>query len=238
MVLDVPTGENAKIRNNVEAELLIKDFIELGSKLGIHVNGAITFGEQPIGHAIGAALEAREALTTIMRKRVEEDLLDKATSIAGILFEMAGKSDGKKLAKDIFNKGLAEKKLREIIAEQGGDPKIMPDEIEIGSYSESLAAEHEGRVMKFDNAVLAYAARIAGAPNNKKAGILINKKLGENVARGDTLLTVYSDTSANAKEAIEYIVRNDGVIVAKGNAMLIKKIIEKEVKPSRFIFER
>ena len=238
MVLDVPTGENVKVRNKTEAELLIKDFMELGSKLGIHVNGAITFGEQPIGHAIGAALEAREALATIMRKKVEEDLLDKAISIAGILFEMAGKSDGKRLAKDIFNKGLAEKKLREIIAEQGGDPKIMPEDIEIGSYSESLVAEHEGRVMKFDNAVLAYAARIAGAPSNKKAGILINKKLGENVAKGDILLTVYSDVSAKAKEAIDYIVRNDGVIVAKGNAMLIKKVIEKEVKPSRFIFER
>jgi thymidine phosphorylase len=114
----------------------------------------------------------------------------------------------------------------------------MPEDIEIGSYSESLVAEREGRLMKFDNAVLAYAARIAGAPSNKKAGILINKKLGENVAEGDTLLTIYSDIPAKAKEAMNYIVRNDGIIVAKGNDMLIKKIIEEKVKPSRFIFER
>lgn len=238
MVLDVPIGDTVKVKNRSEAELLIKDFVTLGGRLGINVNGAITYGEQPIGHTLGAALEAREALLTITRKEVADDLLDKATSLAGILLEMAGKENGKKLAKEIVMSGLAEKKLREIIAEQGGDERIKPEDIEIGDHGEELLADTNGRVMKFDNTVLAYAARIAGAPTNKKAGIYVHKKLGEDVSKGESILTVYSDSSPKAKEALEYIRENSGVLVAKGNAMLIKKLIGEKIRPQHFIIER
>ncbi|MEM2969739.1 MAG: thymidine phosphorylase, partial [Candidatus Bathyarchaeia archaeon] len=62
MVLDIPTGRGTKVKTIGEADLLAKDFMELGRRLDIKVQCAVTYGEQPIGHTIGPALEAREAL--------------------------------------------------------------------------------------------------------------------------------------------------------------------------------
>jgi AMP phosphorylase len=238
LVLDIPIGETVKVKNKAEAEMLVKDFSSLGERLGINVHGAITYGEQPVGYAIGAAAEAREALSTITRKNVAEDLVDKATSIAGMLLEMSGKENGKKLARDILLNGSAEKKLRDIIAEQGGDADVKVDDIELGSNSIIINSEIEGRVMQFDNIVLAYAARLAGAPGSKRAAIILHKKLGDVVSKGEELLTVYSDSTAKAKDAEDYIRSNSAVVVGKGNMMLIKKVVEKKLAPMRFTFER
>jgi len=87
VVMDIPAGRGAKIKTIGEAHALARDFIELGRRLDMRVHCAVTFGEQPIGYAIGPALEAREALSTLMGEG-PVDLIDKATSLAGILFEM------------------------------------------------------------------------------------------------------------------------------------------------------
>ncbi|MGC8710700.1 MAG: AMP phosphorylase [Candidatus Micrarchaeia archaeon] len=238
LVLDIPIGETVKVKNKTEAEMLVRDFSSLGERLNINVNGAITYGEQPVGYAIGAAAEAREALATITRKKIAEDLVDKATSIAGILLEMSGNANGKKLARDILLNGSAEKKLREIIAEQGGDENIKTDDIEIGSNSITIHSEFDGKVMQFDNIALAYAARLAGAPGNKKAAVILHKKLGDAVAKGEALMTIYSDSVAKAKDAESYAKSNGAIIVGKGNMMLIKRVIEKKLTPLRFTLER
>jgi AMP phosphorylase len=62
VAIDIPTGGGAKIKTRTEAFLLASDFVELGKRLGMTIQCAITFGEQPVGYAVGAALEAREAL--------------------------------------------------------------------------------------------------------------------------------------------------------------------------------
>ncbi|WP_455278414.1 thymidine phosphorylase [[Eubacterium] cellulosolvens] len=85
LVLDIPTGRGAKIKTIGKAQALAYDFIDLGKRLGINVQCAVTFGEQPLGYAIGPALEAREAISAIMGKG-PADLLEKAKNIAGIFF--------------------------------------------------------------------------------------------------------------------------------------------------------
>jgi len=60
LVIDIPCGRGTKVKTIGDADLLSKDFIELGKRLGIKTQCAVTYGEQPIGHAIGPALEARE----------------------------------------------------------------------------------------------------------------------------------------------------------------------------------
>lgn len=112
-----------------EADLLAKDFMEVGRRLGMQVRCAVTYGEQPIGYAVGPSLEAKEALETLMGRGKSSDLAEKATAIAGMILEMAGKSDGKKLATEVLRSGKAESKLREIIAAQGGNPKVNPEDI-------------------------------------------------------------------------------------------------------------
>lgn len=141
LVIDIPTGRGTKVKTIGEADLLAKDFIELGRRLGIKVQCAVTYGEQPVGYTIGPALEAREALNVIMGKGNALDLVDKATAIAGILLGMSGKGDGKETALEILKSGKAEKKLREIIEAQGGDPNVKPEDISVGGQKFTVYSE-------------------------------------------------------------------------------------------------
>ncbi len=238
MVLDIPIGQNAKVKNKEDAWALTKDFSALGERMGIRIRGAVTYGEQPIGYAIGAAAEAREALRVLRYRNTVPDLVDKATSIAGMLLEMGGKENGKKLAKSIIEKGMAEQKLRQIIDEQGGDSKIKPDDIQVGRYSSIIESEVDGRIMAIDNLVLAYGTRLAGAPKIKSAAIIMHKKLGDNVKKGEPMATVYSDSTSALKDAERYIVDNAGIVAASGNSMLLKEIRIEKMQQRGFVLER
>ncbi|MGC8675889.1 MAG: AMP phosphorylase [Candidatus Micrarchaeia archaeon] len=237
MVVDIPVGSTMKVKNDSEGMALMKEFNVLGNRLGINVEGALTNGTQPIGYAVGAAAEAREALEAITGKTKASDLIDKATSIAGILLEMSGKKAGKQLAKSIIEKGLAEKKLRQIIEEQGGDPKIKPNDIEIGEHSESVYAEHGGIVQGFNNVAIANVVKLAGAPSNKKAALILGKKIFDKVKKGDLLYTVYSDSAPLLASAVKYAKGNDIVLVGDENRMLLRHVRLEKAEPS-FVLER
>ncbi len=150
---------------------------------------------------------------------------------------MSGKKNGKQLAKDIIAKGLAEKKLRQIIEEQGGNPGIKPEDIEIGEHSESVVAEQDGLVLGFDNYAIANIVKLAGAPNNKKAAMLINKKMFDSVKKGDVLFTVYSESAPLLKSAMKYANENMPVIVGSANRMLLKHVKFEKFMP-QFVLER
>ncbi|MGC9149684.1 MAG: AMP phosphorylase [Candidatus Micrarchaeia archaeon] len=237
LVVDIPVGTTVKIPNVEEAYQLAQKFIKLGGSVGIKVKAAITAGEQPLGSTIGPALEAKEALEVIEGKKNAKDLIDKATTIAGILLEMAGKKEGKKLAYNLLKK-KAEKKLREIIEAQGGDPKIRSEDIKIGEKSFDFFAKRSGRILWFDNYDLAQIARIAGAPKDKGAGILLYKKLGESVKEGEKILSVFSSSSVKLKEAEKYSEESNFVRIGDYNEMLYKKVEEETKKREKFILVR
>lgn len=194
IVIDMPMGRGTKVRTLEEASSIANDFIEIGGRLGMHIECAVTYGDQPIGYAMGPALEAREALQAAMTQK-PLDLVDKATSLAGILLGMVGETNGKAKALEALRKGLVEKKLREIIEAQGGDPKIMPDEIPIGDKVLTVTADRDGYILWIDNRTIANLARAAGAPKDKGAGILLNVKIGDYVKKGDILFKIFAEKS-------------------------------------------
>ncbi|MHA1742623.1 MAG: AMP phosphorylase, partial [Candidatus Heimdallarchaeota archaeon] len=238
LVVDIPCGRGTKVKTIGEADMLANDFIALGKKLGIKTQCAITYGEQPIGHTLGSALEAREALEVLMRKKNVPDLVDKATHIAGILLEMVGKKNGQRLALEILKSGKAEEKMREIIMEQGGDPEIKPEDIEIGSYGLDVTADRSGYVLWINNADLVEIARAAGSPKDKGAGILLYKKLGEKVSKGERLFTVYAEKSRKLERAREEIEEEESIGVGERMEMVIHEIKEMPVHKKAFILER
>ena len=190
----------------------------------------VTFGEQPIGHTIGPALEAREALNTIMGN-FSYDLVDKVTSLAGILLEITKKSDnGKDLAFKLL-KNKSEDKLREIIEEQGGDPKITPGDIEIGGKTLTIHSKRHGKVIRVSNAQLAKLANTLGCPKDKKAGIIIHKKLGETVKENDRLLTLYAEKNYKLEAAEKKLEDMEPIVVVDNleKYMLTKKFPEEKV---------
>jgi AMP phosphorylase len=240
IVVDIPTGRGAKIKTIGEAQDLAQDFIELGKRLNINVQCGVTFGEQPIGHAIGPALEAREALLTVMGNG-PVDLVNKATSLAGLLFEMMGAKDGAKMAHEILKSGQAEKKLREIIGAQGGDPDVNPEDIKLGKHVTTVDAKEKGRIQWINNRDIAQIARTAGAPKTKGAGVLLNKKLGDRVEKGETLYTVYSDSKQKLESSVTLAesLNSIGITEKFGEKMLVDRIpTKKGAHEKQFILER
>ena len=102
VAVDIPTGMGAKIKTRTEAYTLASDFVDLGKRLGLNIQCALTFGDQPLGCCIGPALEAGEALTTLMGGG-PPDLRDKAVSLAGMLFEMVGVENGRAKAEEMLD---------------------------------------------------------------------------------------------------------------------------------------
>ncbi|HJX23365.1 MAG TPA: AMP phosphorylase, partial [Candidatus Bathyarchaeia archaeon] len=238
VVLDIPTGRGAKIKTVGEAEILARDFIELGKRLDIRVECAVTYGEQPIGRAVGPALEAKEALMTIMGNG-PSDLLSKAEHLAGILFEMVGKG-GKAEAAHLIKSGKAEKKLRELIEAQGGNPEIRPDEIEIGDKVYDHKSTKDGHVLWIDNGAIARIAREAGAPRDKGAGIFMGAKLGDRVRKNAVLLKIYAESSQKLESAVALVEGLNPILVSErlDGAMLIDRIPAAPQRREAFPLER
>ncbi len=223
LVMDVPYGEGSKVRDLESAVRLSRMFVELGEKLGIRVECGITYGSQPVGHAVGPALEAKEALETLMGGG-PGSLVEKSTALAGILLEMGGKAtygNGRKRAKEILRSGKAYEKMREIIEAQGGDPDIKPDDIPVGPLKETFYSPADGYVAKVSNEIIKRVARAAGAPVDKGAGILLFGKQGERVREGQPLFEIYAEKHTKLEEACTIARTNPPVSV---ESTLIKRI--------------
>jgi len=238
LVLDIPTGRGTKVKTIGDAELLAKDFMELGRRLNIKVQCAITYGEQPVGYTIGPALEAQEALSVIMGERYVPDLIDKATDIAGMLLEMSGAKNGKTLAMEILKSGKAEKKLREIIEAQGGKPEIKPEDIHIGEKTFTVRSKKKGYLLWINNASLVELARLAGAPKDKGAGVRLHKKIGDVVKKNDPLFTIYAERGIKLQRAIDRLEESYVLGIGERMEMLIHEVKELPVPKKMFMLER
>ncbi|MFX1405007.1 MAG: AMP phosphorylase [Promethearchaeota archaeon] len=205
LVLDIPTGEGCKVTTMEEARKLSRDFITVGTELGINVHCAMTYGSQPVGHAIGPALEAKEALETLMGGG-PTSLIEKSTGLAGILLEMGGlapRGAGRKLAKDILASGKALEKMRLIIEAQNGKASIGPSEIPIGTHTSILRAPTDGYVATLQNRALVRIARAAGTPKFHGAGLYLHAKIGSRVREGDPVITIYAESEGKLSDAID-----------------------------------
>ena len=238
LVVDIPTGRGAKMKTTGESDLLARDIIELGKRLGIHTHCIITFGDQPIGKAIGPALEAREALEVIMNTSNVPDLVDKACNIAGSIFELLGKRNGYVLAKRILESGKAEKKLRDIIKVQGGNPNVMPEDIPIGNYFYKVRSEKIGHVLWIENRLIVEIGRAAGAPKDKGAGILFEKKIGDIVEKGDVVYTIYAEKPHKLERAKSILFAQSPVGIGERTDMLIHMVKESPTVERTFAIDR
>jgi len=203
LALDIPTGKGAKVETFEDARKLGNDFIELGNRLGIKVRCGITYGGQPVGHTVGPALEAKEALETLMGKG-PNSLIEKATSLAGMLFEMTGttaKGRGQDLAKDILRDGRAYQKMQQMIKQQGGNPMIKPEEIPLGDKRYVIVAPTDGYVSSIDNAAINAIAKAAGAPIDKGAGVQLYAKMGYAVKKDAPVVEIFAERAQNLADA-------------------------------------
>ena len=239
VAIDIPTGAGAKIKTMTEAYLLASDFVDLGKRLGLTVQGALTYGEQPLGCSIGPALEAREALAALMGES-PPDLFDKATSLAGVLFEMVGIENGQRKAENILQSRRAEQKLREIIEAQGGNPKLMPEDIGVGDKTAKVTSSQSGRVLWISSESIAQIAREAGAPREKGAGVILKAKLGDIVKKDNALFEIYAERDSKLESALTLANSLQPVVLSRKaeERMILDQVPAKSFQDKPFIMER
>jgi len=208
VVLDLPVGPEAKLKDLEEAKKRFKQFWEIGKELKIKLDCVVTNAYQPLGTTVGPAIEAKEVLEVLMREKEVKDLEEKALTISAAILRLTKvvKSFKKayKTAKEVLETGDAEKKFREIIHAQGGNPRIKPEKIKLGNVRIPYKAEKEGYVSVIHNSKIVRIGRIAGAPFDKGAGLKLYKKLGDYVEKGDVLFEVFT-TKPKVKDVIKFL---------------------------------
>jgi len=224
VVIDIPVGSSTKVPDMAEGRKMAREFIELGERLGIRVECALTYGDSPVGRTIGPNLEVREALAILEGGEEPRSLIQKSLSLAGIALEMSGKAakgQGYQMAEEILRSGKALRKLRQIIEIQGGDPGVTSESIKPGQFEFVVNAQETGYIIELNNRALVSLARIAGAPHDHGAGIMLHAKKGEQVNTGDPIFTIYADRDWRLKMAVEEGRRLMPVIV---EGMLLDRI--------------
>jgi len=205
LVVDLPLGLGTKLETEDMVRDLAARFIELGRRLGIYVTCGMTYGSQPVGHAVGCALEAKEALETLAGKG-PTSLIEKSTSLAGLLLEasgLAGRGLGKDMATKILQTGKALKKMREIVGAQGGNPNVKPGDIAIGTQTAVIESPADGYVVEVNNSAINSIAKAAGSPVDKGAGVLLHAKVGYSVKKGDPLLEIFSEYPTKLTDSLD-----------------------------------
>ncbi len=235
IVIDIPTGAGTKVPDSDFAHKLAADFIELGRRLGVTVECAITYGAQPVGNAMGPVLEAIEALKILEGSREPNSVVEKSCAIAGILLEQAGiakKGNGYQKAATALQNKSALKKFREIVKAQGGKPNVTVGQLEkrLGKFRHVVKSEKEGYITQIKNREIAMVARAAGAPHDKSSGILLHAKGGDETDKGKQLFTIY----AEKKEKLEHAKS----LLSKLNPVVVEGMLLEEIPASTVIGRR
>lgn len=203
LVIDIPVGANTKVESRELGREYARDFVSLSEDIGIETRCALSYGGQPVGRAIGPAIEAKEALRALEGKDVPSSLIEKSTKLAGMVLEQGGVNHGKKEAERILNGGEALDKMKQIIDRQGGDPEVKSEDVEIGEHSRKICSKEEGYVDSINNCQIIKIIRCAGGPHYKGAGILLEKKKGDKVERDEVLYTIYSEEKDDLEDAVQ-----------------------------------
>jgi len=205
VIIDIPVGRGVKVPYMERGNELARHFLRVGEKLGMKIEALLTDGAEPVGNGVGPGLECLDVMDVLSGKG-PDDLRHKSMIMAGKLLELSGKAapnKGYAIAEDLLNSGKAMKKFREIIELQGGNQNVRTSDIEVGSYTHTVTADVGGSIFHIDNKVISKLARIAGAPRDKGAGVLLHRIRGDRVEVGDKLLTLYAESETKLEFALK-----------------------------------
>ncbi|NRQ12869.1 Thymidine phosphorylase [Ensifer sesbaniae] len=203
LVLDIPVGPTVKVRTTAAGEALAAQLTSVAARFGIATEVVITDGKQPVGIGVGPALEARDVLAVLQQTPgFPKDLHARACMLAGALLELSGKAasgEGAILAAQTIANGGAWAKFQRICEAQGG-LRVPPT----AQHRRPRLAGVSGQVISIDNRRIARIAKLAGAPASKAAGVEMHVRVGNAVAAGQPLFTVYAETPGELDYALAY----------------------------------
>ena len=205
IVLDVKTGDGAFMKTQEDAEKLAHAMVRIGNHVGRKTIAIISDMSQPLGFAIGNALEVKEAIETLQGKG-PKDLTELVLTLGSQMVILAGKAktseEAKEMLLDAIHSGKALAKFKEFLANQGGDASIVDDLTKLpqAKYKIELPAKQSGHISRMVADEIGVASMILGAGRATKedvidlaVGLVLHKKVGDKVEEGESILTIYSN---------------------------------------------
>lgn len=237
IVLDVKVGTGAFMKDIKKAEELANTMVNIGNSVGRDTMAVISDMSQPLGRAIGNALEVQEAIDTL-KGEGPEDLTELCLVLGSQMAYLGGVGEDladarNKLEENIKN-GKALEKFQTFISAQGGNPEVAerPEEIlPQAEFKIEVKAEQEGVVSAIEAEKIGVAAMLLGAGRETieseldyAAGLILHKKIGDSVTIGDSLATIHSNIE-EVESSIELIKENIRISESAQPVQLIHEII-------------
>ena len=217
VVLDVKTGSGAMMKTLPEAFELAESMVRIGNMTGRKYAALVTDMNQPLGNYIGNALEVYEAIE-ILSGCADGDLKTVSLNLGANILKLAGTVNTVDEGVDLLNAKIASgeglKKLYQMIQAQNGNPEVVynPSLLPRSNKLEAVLSPDNGYITRIDASLIGMAAKVLGAGREKKtdpidmaAGIVLNKRLGDKVNKGDVLLTMHKGNLSDAERARAYI---------------------------------
>ncbi|WP_050613895.1 pyrimidine-nucleoside phosphorylase [Bacillus testis] len=233
IVLDVKVGAGAFMKDVDSAKKLAHAMVEIGKNVGRDTMAVISDMDQPLGYAIGNALEVKEAIDTL-RGEGPKDLEELCLTLGSKMVVLAKHADSveeaRKMLKEVIDNGKALEKFKEFVIAQGGDASVIddPSKLAKAKYEIPVLAKEDGYVAEIEADSIGTAAMILGAGRATKesvvdlaVGLMLHKKIGDEVKKGDTIVTIHSNRE-NVDDVMDRIYESYRITPEKvGEAVLV-----------------
>lgn len=236
IVLDVKTGNGAFMKTLEDAEALAHAMVSIGNNVGRNTMAIISDMSQPLGRAIGNALELKEAIDTLNGKG-PEDLTELVLTLGSQMVVLANRANTLEEARQLLNEaienGSALEKFKTFLENQGGDASVVdaPELLPTATYQIEYKAQSSGVVSELIANEIGVASMMLGAGRQTKedeidlsVGIVLNKKVGDVVKEGESLLTIHSNRE-NFDDVIKKLDESIEIQAQATTPTLIHKII-------------
>ena len=213
IVLDVKSGSGALMHTEEDSIKLAETMVEVGALAGKPIIAVVSGMDQPLGTHVGNALEVKEAID-ILAGRAGGDLLEVSLTLGGYMLLLAGKAgtpeEGKAKMKAAIDSGAGLKKLKEMIAAQGGDPLVCDDVTRLpqAKVIREVTCGRAGYVQKMDTMALGMAAQAMGAGRltmddelDYSVGYVLQVRIGDRVEADTPLCTLHARSEEDAEKA-------------------------------------
>ncbi|WP_414047229.1 pyrimidine-nucleoside phosphorylase [Macrococcus equi] len=234
--LDVKTGAGAFMKTDEDAEMLAHAMVKIGNNVGRNTMAIISDMSQPLGYAIGNALEVQEAIDTL-RGEGPEDLTELVLTLGSQMVVLAGKADNLEAAREqlqeVIRNGKALEKFKTFLSNQGGDPSVVDDVTKLpqAKYKIEVPVKQTGVVSKIVADEIGVASMLLGAGRATKedsidlaVGLMLRKKVGDKVEEGESLVTIYANRE-NVDDVMKKIYDNIEISDHAEAPVLVHKVI-------------
>ncbi|WP_422925838.1 thymidine phosphorylase [Singulisphaera sp. PoT] len=217
LVLDVKTGNGAYIERLEDSRILAQTMCNIGRDLGKRVQALITRMDQPLGKAVGNAVEVTESVACL-RGEGPADLVDLSVELAAemvVMAELAGHvEEARHRCRKVIADGSALEKFRKVVEVQGGDPRVIDDPSRLAQarIKHQIPAPCSGYVQSLKARPIGHASMLLGAGRHRvdsvidpAVGVILHRKTGDVVEKGEPLCTVLINDESHREGAVELI---------------------------------